>query len=148
MTLFLAAVAWLLFRTPRCALTPYGLVLRGMRTRTVPWSLLLPGGPLRPRPREGSLTLLVRGPEPYAGTRRHAVPLRWLFIDPSFLADAIRWYVDHPEDRVRIGTAAEHERLRGALAVRAQATPDGHSSLGPPTESSPTIGRRATRHLP
>ena len=36
---------------------------------------------------------------------------------PDFLADAIRWYVEHPDDRAGIGTAAEHDRLIAALST-------------------------------
>ncbi len=36
-------------------------------------------------------------------------------VHPWFLADAIRSYVEHPQDRVAIGTIAEHERLQAVL---------------------------------
>jgi len=38
-----------------------------------------------------------------------------LNVHPWFLADAIRWYANHPEHRAAIGTDAEHDRLVGAL---------------------------------
>lgn len=40
-------------------------------------------------------------------------------VNPWFLADAIRWYVEHPENRPAIGTQEEHTRLLAALGKQA-----------------------------
>jgi hypothetical protein len=53
--------------------------------------------------------------ELHARRRIHKVPIDVLDIHPWFLADAIRYYVAHPEHRAAIGRAAEHERLRKRL---------------------------------
>jgi hypothetical protein len=43
-------------------------------------------------------------------------------VHPLFLADAIRWYADHPADRAAIGTQTEHDRLLAALGASAGPT--------------------------
>ncbi|RZU74691.1 hypothetical protein EV384_3167 [Micromonospora kangleipakensis] len=43
--------------------------------------------------------------------------LTWLRVQPWFLADVLRWYVDHPAERAALGTPAGGERLRRALGV-------------------------------
>jgi hypothetical protein len=85
----------------------------------VPWQALRPGFPQRPSLRADTLALTIDQPHlirrrGLIGTKR-AVPIFWLDIHPWFLADAIRYYVAHPEHRAAIGTATEHERLRQTL---------------------------------
>lgn len=54
-----------------------------------------------------------------AGTPQAPVIGLQLEIDPAFLAEAIRWYAEHPEHRAAIGTPAELDRLVAAVtAVR------------------------------
>jgi hypothetical protein len=43
-----------------------------------------------------------------------------MWIHLVFLADATRWYADHPEHCAAIGTQAEHDRLVGALTYTRQ----------------------------
>jgi hypothetical protein len=80
---------------------------------------LRPGFPSRPTLRSGALALTIDQPD--LVRRRslvmisRAVPIFWLDIHPWFLADAIRYYVAHPEHRAAIGTADEHDRLRRSL---------------------------------
>jgi hypothetical protein len=50
------------------------------------------------------------------GTRQSpSIPLQ-LNVHPWFVADAIRWYAEHPEHRSAIGQPAEHDRLLAALS--------------------------------
>lgn len=114
-SLSVAAVLWLLFRGPQVRLTSNGLLVRLFRSRTVPWSSLAPGGPPPPASSARTLGLLTRQPAPNAYPTWLTLPLRWLAVDPPFLANAIRHYVDHPQHRANIGLPAEHERLRRAI---------------------------------
>lgn len=89
-------------------------VLAPFGSLVVPWDGLRPGNPLRPSSRTFSLTVA----QPKLARRRgiNILPLYFLDIHPSFLADAIRYYVAHPEHRAAIGTAEEHDRLRHLLS--------------------------------
>jgi hypothetical protein len=71
---------------------------------------------LDPPPGSSTLDLLVRPPRAHLRFR-----LAMLASDPAYLATVIRYYVEHPERRAGIGTVAEHERLRAALAAGADA---------------------------
>jgi hypothetical protein len=51
----------------------------------------------------------------WGSRRRPAVPLG-LDVHPWFLADAIGWYVQHPQERPGIGTPEGYRRLQAALA--------------------------------
>lgn len=84
---------------------------RGPFRRAVGWDELAPGGPLRAHPGERKLRLETRG-----GARSISTQVD---VNPWFLADAIRWYVEHPEHRGGIGTQAEHDRLTAGLGVAA-----------------------------
>jgi hypothetical protein len=55
---------------------------------------------------------LLRG-----SSRRPWLVLTHLRVRPGFLADAIRFYADHPERRDAIGTRAGYERLLPELGV-------------------------------
>jgi hypothetical protein len=107
--LFVAAVAALLVHAwlvpPELELSPEGVrVASRLRPVTVPWEALHHGTPWAPRLRTQRLELVTR-------TGFHRVPVDVLDIHPWFLADAIRYYVAHPEHRAAIGRGAEHERL-------------------------------------
>lgn len=97
----------------RLVLTPAGLrVPTFLGSRALAWTALAPGGPVRPRSnREG------------IWVRFHHRPYELRFfsqlVHQSFVADVIRYYVEHPEQRAEIGTAAEHDRLLSALGVPA-----------------------------
>jgi hypothetical protein len=80
--------------------------------------------------------LVLTRPELVRRRRRRPPPFMgdWITTQvdvPSwFLADAIRWYVEHPEDRTAIGTHAEHERLIAALG--ADTAPKASAAEPPP----------------
>jgi hypothetical protein len=107
--LFVLAVAALLAHAwlapPALELRPEGVrIPRGLQPITVRWESLQPGTPWAPRLRTQRLDLVGR-------VRTYRVPIDVLDIHPWFLADAIRYYIAHPEHRASIGRAAEHERL-------------------------------------
>jgi hypothetical protein len=103
---------------PRILLTPNGVMQDDWRgNRVVPWKAWRPGRPLR-HTRRHTLTLIIDRPElavrrgPFRGsTRRPGLNLTQLRVDPWFLADAIWFYVDHPDRRDAIGGRAEYEHL-------------------------------------
>ena len=109
---------------PRIDLTPAGIEIREtFGRRTVPWDALAPGTPARqPFPRKVVLTVtrpdlvqrrgLVRG-----SAAAPVLDLAWLNVQPWFLADVLRWYVDHPQERGALGTEAGNERLCQALPM-------------------------------
>ncbi|GLI02285.1 hypothetical protein [Phytohabitans aurantiacus] len=112
---------------PRVELTPEGVRVQApLGVIAVPWQALRPGFPWQPSLRADTLALTIDQPHlvrrrGLVGTKR-AVPTLWLDIHPWVLADAIRYYVAHPEHRAAIGTATEHDRLRQTL----------HAGLPPP----------------
>ncbi|HZM79337.1 MAG TPA: hypothetical protein VFC19_26700 [Candidatus Limnocylindrales bacterium] len=117
-----AVLAWSM-GTSAVELTPEGVMARTLwDRRTIPWEALAPGGPPRPGPRNGRIRLAFARPE-LVRRGRFRVPGKgdWitaqLDVQPWLVADAIRWYVEHPEDRAAIGTEAEHARLLAALGA-------------------------------
>jgi hypothetical protein len=123
-TLVLVTTAVMVWRGPGIKLTPAGVWWRGgPGRRLVPWESLAPGGPPRPRTDAKRLSLAVVRPELVIqrgwtmGLGNRQAPALPLQVDVHlwFLADAIRWYAEHPEDRAAIGTHAEHDRLVMAL---------------------------------
>jgi hypothetical protein len=105
-------VALLVIQHPRLELDPGGLTIREMRSRRIAWDQLAPGGPLPPaKRRQGELTLRFTGPSYYGLPPGDRIPISWMDVDPAFLANAIRHYVEHPEHRAAIGTAEELSRL-------------------------------------
>lgn len=72
-----------------------------------------------PGPLVAKLTLVVAHPEAvtirgvglFAGSAARPVITGQFDVHPRLMAAAIRWYVEHPEDRAAIGTEAEHARL-------------------------------------
>ncbi|GAA4570639.1 hypothetical protein GCM10023176_29660 [Micromonospora coerulea] len=109
---------------PRVDLTSHGIEARDPTgRRTIPWAALAAGRPLR-QPHGHKLVLTVVHPElvEHRGLVRGSataplLTLTWLRVQPWFLADALRWYVDHPAERVALGTPDGDERLRRALGV-------------------------------
>jgi len=97
-------------------LRPSGLRVPGRwRAVDVPWEALRPGTPWAPRLRTQRLDLVVAtGYLVLPPSERRAVlgvPIDVLDVHPWFLADAVRYYVAHPEHRAAIGRRAELERL-------------------------------------
>ncbi len=132
-TLVLAAVGvlvlgWLvaaaLTGRPRVELTPDAVHVRDLAGRlTVPWDALRAGTPVRPDG-DRMVRLAVARPElvrrrgiVFGSRRRPLVLLQWLDVHPWFLADVLRWYVDHPAERASIGTAEGYARLRRGLGA-------------------------------
>ncbi|MEU3454177.1 hypothetical protein ABZ671_11305 [Micromonospora sp. NPDC006766] len=101
-------------------LRPEGVRVREVwGTLTVPWEALPVGQVHRPADQPRTLHLACARPE--LVRRRGRVAKETLptdNIDAQFLADAIRYYVLHPEHRTAIGTEAEYRRLRDALVDR------------------------------
>ncbi|WP_155373579.1 hypothetical protein [Catellatospora vulcania] len=107
---------------PRLELRAEGIHLPGLRALDIPWEALAPGFPQRPTMRSWLLRLTVARLEllPVRMRRRPMLSLGW-DTHPWLVAGAIRWYVEHPEDRVRIGTRAEHDRLVSMLRASTEA---------------------------
>lgn len=97
---------------------------------TVPWEALAPGRPSRPAVKASTLALTYAHPD--LVRRRGILPLaRRLRIDnvhPCFIADTIRYYVDHPQHRAAIGEPAEYQRLLQALPSPPTGPVPGHAS--------------------
>jgi hypothetical protein len=101
------AIAFLFLSRPTLSLDAQGLTLKRVRTVRLSWDDLAPGGPPPPTGRNPHyLTLFLNRP-PEEGQRvpSETLPVGWLHIDPTFLADTIHDYVDHPEARAAIGSA-------------------------------------------
>lgn len=97
----------------------------------VPWEALAPGHPFQPA--VGVATLALAYAQPDLVRRRGILPLgrRRLRIDNVhawFIADAIRYYVDHPQHRAAIGEPAEYQRLWHALTSAPTGLGHGHAS--------------------
>jgi hypothetical protein len=132
-------------------LRPEGLRIPGRLHRVdVPWEAIRPGTPWAPRLRTQKLELLIATGylvRPPAERRpRLDVPIDVLDIHPWFLADAIRYYVAHPEHRASIGRPAELERLSRRLrdGGAPPALPAGRTPTALPAGRTPTIVRQAT----
>jgi hypothetical protein len=98
--------AFLLVQRPQLRLDRTGLTIRRFRRTTrLAWDDLRPGGPPPPaKRRQRQLRVYLVGPpvvDRYPPSED--IPIGWLHIDPAFLADRIRHYVEHPEDRPAIG---------------------------------------------
>ena len=107
---------------PRIELRPDGVtVCYAYGTRHLPWAAFADAEAPRPRG-PGPLVLPLARPDLVRGSglatrpvTRLSLPSSWFDIHPWFLADAIRFYVRHPEHRRTIGTAAGLDHLRGQL---------------------------------
>ena len=109
---------------PRIHLTPSGVVQEDWwANRIIPWEALRLGRPVR-HVRGRTLTLSVDRPELIvrrgrfrSSTRRPGLVTGHVRVHPGFLADAIWFYVAHPQRRDAIGARAEYERLLPELGV-------------------------------
>ncbi|GGJ92092.1 hypothetical protein GCM10010123_22370 [Pilimelia anulata] len=135
-----AAVVWYVVRGPQLGITAAGLVVRGPWSgpagRTVPWSAV-------------DLAAV-------AGVRRRLLPvgrdeagpvvlrLGWLWVDPLFLARALRHYAEHPEHRADLGTELEQTRLRAALATLPDPPADRWPETPPPAAPARPVTPPAT----
>jgi hypothetical protein len=87
--------------------------------QAMPWHELLRRGPRPPSGRRARLRL-SRTTMPWIGglagwNRDLSTNPLWTAVDPAYLADVIRYYVEHPEYRERIGQPGEQERLHQAI---------------------------------
>jgi hypothetical protein len=99
------AAAAMLIQRPRLELDVEGLTIHHIRRVTrIEWDRLAPGGPLPPtRKRPRYLRLYLDEPPLYDIYPPSVdVPMAWLHVDPKFLADTIRRYVEHPEERAAL----------------------------------------------
>lgn len=110
--ILLAALA--VHRPARVALLPGRVVVRRLRTRSVPWSQIVG----EPAVAAGELSLAVNRPDGSGAMLR--VPLRGLDVDPDFLRALVRHYLAVPEDRTAIGVPAELARRRAAHLAAGQ----------------------------
>lgn len=108
------ALSFLLVQRPLLHLDREGLTLRRLRgTTRVAWDQLLPGSPTPPSKKDRSMRVYLRK-APVAGNWPGVempsldIPHRYLYIDPGFLANALRHYAEFPEDRATIGTTDGH----------------------------------------
>ncbi|MEU8085560.1 hypothetical protein AB0B57_18300 [Micromonospora sp. NPDC049101] len=106
----------LLLNRPRLTLDRDGITAKGLVRRTfLPWDRLVPGGPPPPPPKAASIPLMrvpaVPGKPPYP----YPLAAGRLHVEPGFLANTIRQYVEHPEHRSAIGTQRELDRLHATL---------------------------------
>lgn len=110
LAIFLAIAGTLLFwPKPRIELTSTALEFHHFLSRQyLGWEELAPGGPPIPG-RFQKLAVLVSGPRGWVPTTVPAMVL----AERTFVAALIRHYVEHPEHRAAIGSAAEHARLVG-----------------------------------
>lgn len=92
-------------------ITSYGLVGR----TSLRWDRLLPGGPLPPPRGAANLTVMLLPAVPGDPPGTWALPARRLHVDPGFLANTIRQYVEHPDHRTAVGTRTELDRLHATL---------------------------------
>lgn len=135
---FVCVIGW---NGPVYRLTPSGTVWRAPLVRQeIPWEALASGGPTRPQKgtwMTGRLHLATirpdlvrqRGFRTWIGTPQHPTLPIQTRVHPWFLADAIRWYAEHPEHRAGIGTRAELDRLIATL--------DARPSPDRPTQTAP-----------
>ena len=102
-----AYVGAILAGRPRLELTANGVRLRGPWVRgAARWDELVPTH----QADQDSVTLQLNRPG-----RSVKLPLLLVRVHALFVADAIRFYVDHPERRAAIGTQAEYDHLMQAL---------------------------------
>lgn len=102
------ALVFLLVQRPQLLLDPDGLTIRRLWRRTrIRWDDIAAGSPAPPTKRSPhQLKIQLQGPAVFGTfTPSEDIPVGLLHIDPSFLAVAIRHYVEHPDERATIGTA-------------------------------------------
>ncbi|MFF0470648.1 hypothetical protein ACFYPX_24835 [Micromonospora zamorensis] len=109
--------AVLLLNRPRLTLDRNGITKQSVTRRTfLRWDRLLPGGPPAPTRNAATITIQRQPATPGGPPVPSPLPTGPLHVDPAFLAETIRHYVEHPEHRAAIGTQQELDRLRAALA--------------------------------
>lgn len=119
------ALAFLLFavlltlRPVRIMITPGGLLVRRIRTRSVPWAHLTG---VRVSAGMNELALSVDRPGRVPGSMR--IGLRLVDADPAFLVHLVRHYLAVPEDRTALGAPAELARHRAAYLAGAESGVD------------------------
>ncbi|MGW5668649.1 hypothetical protein [Micromonospora sp. NPDC003776] len=114
------AVVLLLVDRPWVALSPDGITVQRLASRRfIGWHELAPGGPPPPPGRRPRNLWLYRTNGPTLGGRPRPdlLPVGRLQVDPAFLANTIRRYVEQPGRRSDIGTEAELARLREPAAA-------------------------------
>ncbi|MFC7763482.1 hypothetical protein ACFQY4_39625 [Catellatospora bangladeshensis] len=104
--------ALLIHHPPRLLVTPGGVSVRGLRTRTVPWARLT-GVQVRPRGGVAELSLWTEPATGPSGVLRVTLPK--FDVDREFLVRLLQHYRAVPEDRTAIGAPAELARRRAAV---------------------------------
>ncbi|GAA1813170.1 hypothetical protein GCM10009682_37940 [Luedemannella flava] len=102
---WLFAVGFLLLRRPVAVLDAHGVTVKRLWTVNVlAWHDLLPGGPASPTRRRPASLRVYRNAAPVPGPYLPSVdiPVSLLHIDAAYLADTIRYHVDHPDERATI----------------------------------------------
>ncbi|GHJ47702.1 hypothetical protein Cs7R123_50440 [Catellatospora sp. TT07R-123] len=98
------------FLQPRLVLTPAGLECPGLGFIRTSWDGITSAEFVKTGPRAArGVRLTLVGPN--RRERAETIP-RGFAVDYMFLTAAIRHYLDHPEHRAAIGTAAESQRLK------------------------------------
>jgi hypothetical protein len=112
------AVAQLLTGRPQLQLDPGGLTIRRVRSRRTAWDEFAPGDPLPPPKRRKGYLWVPRHAEPVAGQWPvgESIPVSLLDIEPAFLENVVRHYIEHPDHRAAIGTADELSHLESLPA--------------------------------
>lgn len=103
--------ALLIHRPPRLTVTPAGVTVRQIRTRTVSWAWLT-GVHVHPRRGVAELSLWTDPPGRPSGVLRVALPA--FDVDREFLVRLLQHYRAVPEDRTAVGAPAELARRRAA----------------------------------
>lgn len=107
-------------------LRPDGLVeYVAFGTLRMPWEALLPGQPQRPRVGAEFLAIAYQRPDLVRSRgigrlKRNSLSIG--HVQPSFLADAIRFYATYPAERAGIGTPEGYHRLLHALGAAPTST--------------------------
>ncbi|GAA1771151.1 hypothetical protein [Luedemannella helvata] len=133
---------------PTLSITPDAVhVVTAIRRRVVPWAAVRPGTPSVNPHGDWLLGLTIDRPDLVrGGPERVWLPVRHLDVDPDFLVEALRHYVDHPCDRQGIGTEAGRRDLYAELeSTRAQLPGDprgldddrGRGRVPPPGQVRP-----------
>lgn len=107
------ALALVLIQRPRIEFTADALTIRRLwRVIRLEWDRLAPGGPLPPKSRSDRHMLLYLADPPLPGRYPTSVAIAfgWLYVDPKFIADTIRRYAEHPEERAALPGAGKPQR--------------------------------------
>ncbi|MEV4413981.1 PH domain-containing protein [Catellatospora sp. NPDC049609] len=110
--LLLLLAALLIHLQPRLLVTPGGVTVRRVLSRSLPWAHLT-GVRVTSRGGIAELSLATAVPNRPAGTVRLALPS--LDVDRAFLVHLLLHYLAVPEDRTAIGAPAELSRRRATF---------------------------------